>query len=901
MTPRPKSHIRASVHWREPAVYAGEDVECIITFKNIAPVQRKEAKDQADDPTTSARQGGEERSAGFNFGLRHSSIAGGSKKGDGPTPGPPTQSRRASIVQAVSRAPSIASTRAMSGVSNGHRPTLSLNVVSASSKPGLRSAPLPQGRFNATRSAVQPTRGHGRSLSIMSLGSEARSDRKPANNATNAGDVDNRLGRGHSRSASLQHMLRPPIHQSQTANPPAVGARQPSPLYESVTPPATAEQIGPLSVRPSRRRPGTMSANNTPQLGRQPSVGDTSQLGAFNENFQFPRKAHSPHPFEERSRPSRLSSSKPSNHGREHPSRPTLEGGSASISSLNPLSRVISESSVSGTPRTSSDLFSMSDHSDDTLTSELQSQRNETAPSKQPHLGASTEKASNGQSTVSTEPEILMMGYAQIMGSFTLDGGLINGAPFEEVKRKGVQGGGGVIGIERPKRASGMFGALSWSNIGESLGGLLGSEEMSSMAQMKASAGSKSIPLLSTPQSLLFVDLKLGPGESKSYCYRIALPRGLPPTHRGRAIKVQYHLAVGVQRPDTQSAKHAKAPFRILGSYDSQGQSLGHDLMSPYVILQDTAETMSVPTQTSFAKLAMKQPELKAKSAKQGLEDFLRYTERLLERSADTSTAPLSPSSPLPHSPSTSRRQSMVSLHDTTTASTQDAINLAILRSNQVQIPPIATKQPEAQMSGNRFNITRSGQPVAVLTILRPAYKLGEAIIGTIDFTAAPLPAEERTPVPAYEILVELETEELIDPSLALRSGHSIHRVTRCVHAFMRENVMFARTISFNLCIPAYATPSFETTGVSLQWNIKVEFSVERPAAQGLGIGSSVAGGQALAKGMLEEYGTDERGTAFIARERVAAEMFEIKVPIKVYGARAGTDETIAMSESLEV
>jgi hypothetical protein len=70
-----------------------------------------------------------------------------------------------------------------------------------------------------------------------------------------------------------------------------------------------------------------------------------------------------------------------------------------------------------------------------------------------------------------------MMGYAQIMGSFTLDGSLINQAPFEEVKRKGVvggQGGGGVVGVEKTKRESGLFGALGWGNIGESLGGLLG-------------------------------------------------------------------------------------------------------------------------------------------------------------------------------------------------------------------------------------------------------------------------------------------------------------------------------------------------------------------------------------------------------------------------------------------
>lgn len=175
------------------------------------------------------------------------------------------------------------------------------------------------------------------------------------------------------------------------------------------------------------------------------------------------------------------------------------------------------------------------------------------------------------------EPETLMMGYAQTMGSFTLDGSLVNQAPFEEVKRKGVvggQGGGGVVGVERSNRQSGLFGAFGWGNIGESLGGLLGGGEMSSIKEMRGLASTKTIPLLSTPQSILFVDLRLAPGESRSYTYKFTLPRGLPPSHRGRAIKVQYYLKVGVQRPgqmnEQQGVKNVEVPFRVLGSVNSE-------------------------------------------------------------------------------------------------------------------------------------------------------------------------------------------------------------------------------------------------------------------------------------------------------------------------------------------
>ena len=136
------------------------------------------------------------------------------------------------------------------------------------------------------------------------------------------------------------------------------------------------------------------------------------------------------------------------------------------------------------------------------------------------------------------------MGYAQIQGSFTLDGSLISQAPFEEVKRKGAVGGqgGGVIGVERNKRESGVLGGFGWSTFGESLGGLLGGRELSSIKDMRGIASSRSIPLLLTPQSILFVDLRLAPGESKSYKYSFKLPRGLPPAIEEKPSRFRTNL-----------------------------------------------------------------------------------------------------------------------------------------------------------------------------------------------------------------------------------------------------------------------------------------------------------------------------------------------------------------------
>lgn len=164
-----------------------------------------------------------------------------------------------------------------------------------------------------------------------------------------------------------------------------------------------------------------------------------------------------------------------------------------------------------------------------------------------------------------------MMGYVQVIGAFTLDGSLISLSPFEDIKRKGViggQGSGGVVGVEPTKKHSGLFGTLGWGNIGESLGGLLGASEPSSIREMKGIASTKSIPILSTPQSILFVDLRLDPGESRSYSYSHVLPRGIPPSHKGRAMKVTYNLVIGTQRAQSKAqqhlVRHVEVPFRVL-------------------------------------------------------------------------------------------------------------------------------------------------------------------------------------------------------------------------------------------------------------------------------------------------------------------------------------------------
>jgi hypothetical protein len=99
----------------------------------------------------------------------------------------------------------------------------------------------------------------------------------------------------------------------------------------------------------------------------------------------------------------------------------------------------------------------------------------------------------------------------------------------------------------------------------------------------------------------------------------------------------------------------------------------------------------------------------------------------------------------------------------------------------------------------------------------------------------------------------------------------------------MRENSLFARSLSFSLAIPAQATPTFETTGVSLLWRLRVEFTTERQPAQ---ISWPEDDDHENGQELLEEIGRDERGANLLARERLMAETFEIAVPLRIYGAQ---------------
>jgi hypothetical protein len=278
--------------------------------------------------------------------------------------------------------------------------------------------------------------------------------------------------------------------------------------------------------------------------------------------------------------------------------------------------------------------------------------------------------------------------------------------------------------------------------------------------------------------------------------------------------------------------------------------------MSPYIFLQDEAKTKS----TDDLGAALRSTTLSDNVAKakpkggSSIESFLSYVDNLLENPRPSSSAGLLSPTEQP----SSRRLSIVE----GPSSMKEAIDLAILRSNFASA---------SNQSSNRFEIARNGRRVAVVMLARPAYRLGETVTAIIDFSEAE--------IPCYSIHASLETSEKVDSAIALRSTASINRVTRRSHASHSESALFAKRVVFAPTIPITATPEFLTSGVSLEWKLRVEFVTPRVSH------SQSEDEIQHSTNLLEEVASDERGQVLAAVERLQCESFEIAVPVRVFGS----------------
>lgn len=541
------SNLRVSVEWQNTTLFAGETLECVITFKNTA--QAFDSK----PPTPQVRNNDTTREL-----WKDTNSASNAYQTTACSP------RRSSNVNSRQAHPNITSLNRLDG--------------QTTDAPGATTP-----SYHQTDHAILSGR-HRRSVSIVSIGGTPTSSA----NTTQGVPTSRRPGRGHGRVASLQLL---PGRSTTSVNGPNFPIRS----FET----STSTQRSPESSRddcggtvpaihryPTPPVPGNRATSHGPAV--KPAISPTLPSVPQNET-----------PSVGLTDPPKIPQLLPSpTRTVVHKKDESTDGLSSSTSKLRPLTqdqpsqvlnarsylaKVFSSASNEGTPRSSTDLYSISNNSSDTLASEY----------VHPDIGNTSLHSIPGQqrsyplpSRSHPTPEILMMGFGNIVGNFSLDPSLVKSSQFDEVKNKAVignQGGGGVVRAGSMRRQNGLLGSFGWNALGASLGDLLAGNEISSIKEATKSNDTKWFPILSTPQSLLFTDMRLEPGESQSYSFRYRLPQGLPPTHKGKALKVCYNIIIGIQRATQSTQRHVvrsvEFPFRVLPSVDGMAKRLLVELL----------------------------------------------------------------------------------------------------------------------------------------------------------------------------------------------------------------------------------------------------------------------------------------------------------------------------------
>lgn len=173
MSPDGPSNIRVFIRWHDQTVFAGEEVKCTVTFKNVAP-----GPNQANSQQHQQQQPSTERN-------RLASPLSGrlAKANAGLTPPPPSTTGR------------------------GHRRS-ALSLSAPPTHAHTRSGSI-QWPSSASMSDRHSGHSHKRSISIVSIGSASTVDDHAMRNEHPA--RPQRPNRGHGRAASLQIV---PLSQS---------------------------------------------------------------------------------------------------------------------------------------------------------------------------------------------------------------------------------------------------------------------------------------------------------------------------------------------------------------------------------------------------------------------------------------------------------------------------------------------------------------------------------------------------------------------------------------------------------------------------------------------------------------------------------------------------------------
>ncbi len=430
--------------------------------------------------------------------------------------------------------------------------------------------------------------------------------------------------------------------------------------------------------------------------------------------------------------------------------------------------------------------------------------------------------------TLAPGSEKVLWSFAQLGGTIEIDESLIKPGDFENLKRRLAYGdltganasphsvpgtprtiGGGDFGQSSEAEQTAAQSS-SWGNFLKSPFGNRPQQHRRTGSTMQDAQDrtlqSRSVPTFSCPPSIVAVDLVLAPGESKTFQFKLQLPVDLPPSYHGKAIRLKYVLSLGTNRSDAfaaatraQTSRLIQIPIRVYNHVGASGFRPFFDLMNPVILTKEEATVTVLGEDEKAASGSTSAPRGKTSSStkrapqiqRQDLQDYIKQL--LLSTTASREGSPMPvPEIGLASHPSTNQL----------TSSTCKAAVEALARTS----------------SKVSYDISKDGKIAAVLTLVRSRYRLGETITGVININNATSLAR------IARMSVTLETFEEIQPSIATLPAGRLQRATKMVHAEHHESVLEKGRVSFSLSIPSGASPEFVTSGVKLNWLVRLSF-----------------------------------------------------------------------------
>ncbi|PWY98184.1 Rgp1-domain-containing protein [Testicularia cyperi] len=525
------------------------------------------------------------------------------------------------------------------------------------------------------------------------------------------------------------------------------------------------------------------------------------------------------------------------------PSTPTTPGAGPGLGSLH--SAGLGQPGASSS--SSSDFYKLGRN--DTMESVFRESINDWSQSA-PRSDTGTSPIFPNNDTLPPGSEKVLWSFVQIGGTAEIDESLIKPGDFENLRKRLAYGdvigaspvpgsaggtprlvGGGDLGHDDGQDASSRSG---WSSYLRGPFGGLGSRSLrhrrtGSTLQdaQERTLQSRAVPTFATPPSILAVDLTLAPGESKSYSFRIKIPLDLPPSYIGKAIKLVYNLTLGTNRlhidgrnsSKTQKSRLIQIPVRIYNHVGASGYRPFFDLMNPVILTKEEAVVVAQEDGGSLhvglASESHGKEKTQSKEPVHGRRvdrtDLERYAAQLLDQAAQGQD---------PGSDASSQRDAVVVTPAMFKTSEQHGQG-----SCKAAVETLARTSTKVS-----YDISKDGKVAAVLTLVRSKYRLGDTIMGVISIN------EKGSLARIARVAATLETFEEIQPSISTLPAGRMQRATRRIHAEHHESALDKGRANFTLPIPSGASPEFVTSGVKLNWLVRLSFltvaSTKAPVTQ---------------------------------------------------------------------